>query len=165
LDKDFLALSVAFMILGLIGIVLFSSLFDPRYHSIFPVMTASGDSCYCMISSPEPEAAQGTSSILLALGVMFFPMGLMKGGLPSFRRVPGGPAAMTLPSGRIVTPVAVLSGRFFAFGIIVLLIGVDAVLVPGYLVFRNQYFELAGALLTAAGAVAVLWGLRKPKTE
>lgn len=165
MDKDFLALSVAFMILGLIGILLFSSLFDPRFHSIFPVMTASGDSCYCMISSPEPGAAQGTSSILLVLGVMFFPMGLMKGGLPSFRRMPTVSAPVKLPSGRVVTPVALLSSRFFAFGLIVLLIGADAVLVPGYLVYRNPYFELAGALLTAAGVVSILWGLRKPKTE
>ncbi len=163
MDKDFLALSVAFMILGLIGIVLFSSLFDPRYHSIFPV-PASPDSCYCIISSPEPEAAQGTSSILLALGVMFFPMGLMKGGLPSFRRIPGATAPVKLPSGRVVTPVAVLSGRFFAFGLVVLLVGVDAVLVPGYLVYGNIYFELAGALLSAAGALSMFWGLRKPKT-
>jgi len=165
LDKEFLALSVAFMILGFVGIVLFSSLFDPHYRSIFPVMTPSGDSCYCMISSPEPSAAQGTSSIILALGVMFFPMGLMKGGLPSFRRTPTAPAPMKLPSGRVVTPVAVLSGRFFAFGLIILLIGVDAVLVPGYLVYKNSYFELAGALLAGAGAVSMLWGLRKPKAE
>ena len=164
MDKDFLALSVAFMLLGVIGIVLFSSLFT-QYQSIFPVMTKSGDSCYCLISSPEPEAAQGTSSILLALGVMFFPMGLMKGGLPSFRRMPGALAPVKLPSGRVVTPVAVLSERFFAFGLIVLLVGVDAVLVPGYLIFGNIYFELAGALLAAAGALSIFWGLRQPKTE
>lgn len=164
MDKDFLALSVAFMLLGVVGIILFSSLFT-QYQSIFPVMTPAGDSCYCMISSPEPEAAQGTSSILLALGVMFFPMGLMKGGLPSFRRMPGVPAPVKLPSGRVVTPVAVLSGRFFAFGLVLLLVGVDAVLVPGYLVYGNRYFELAGALLSAAGALSMFWGLRKPKTE
>ncbi len=164
MDKDFLALSVAFMLLGVVGIVLFSSLFT-QYQSIFPVMTQGKDGCYCLISSPEPEAAQGTSSILLALGVMFFPMGLMKGGLPSFRRVPGATAPVKLPSGRMVTPIAVLSGRFFAFGLIVLLVGVDAVLVPGYLVYGNIYFELAGAFLTAAGALSMFWGLRKPKTE
>ena len=87
MDKEFLALSVVFMLLGVTGVVLFSSLF---YNgSIFPVMTASGDSCHCVISSPEPSAAQGTSSIILMLGVMFFPMGLMKGGMPSFGRAPG----------------------------------------------------------------------------
>ena len=164
MDKDFLALSVAFMLLGVVGIILFGSLFT-QYQSIFPVMTPAGDSCYCLISSPEPEAAQGTSSILLALGVMFFPMGLMKGGLPSFRRMPGALAPVKLPSGRVITPMAVYSGRFFAFGLVVLLVGVDVVLVPGYLVYGNIYFELAGALLAGAGALSMFWGLRKPKTE
>jgi hypothetical protein len=161
MDKEFLALSVAFMLMGITGIVLFSSLF---YNgSIFPVMTSSGDSCYCVISSPEPSAAQGTSSIILALGVMFFPMGLMKGGLPSFRKLPAAPAPVRLPSGRVVSPVQLVSGRFFAFGLVVLLVGLDAVLVPGYLVYKNLYIELAGAMLTAAGAVAMAWGLRRPK--
>jgi len=162
LDKEFLALSIAFMLLGLTGVVLFSSLF---YNgSIFPVMTSSGDACYCVISSPEPSAAQGTSSIILALGVMFFPMGLMKGGLPSFRRLPTTTAPVKLPSGRVVTPIQIGSGRYFAFGLLVLLIGADAVLVPGYLVYKNAYIELAGAMLTAAGAISMAWGLRKPKT-
>ncbi len=161
MDKEFLALSVVFMILGLIGVVLFSSLF---YNgSIFPVMTSSGDACYCVISSPEPSAAQGTSSIILALGVMFFPMGLMKGGLPSFRRLPTVATPVTLPSGRVLTPIQIGSGRYFAFGLLVLLVGADAVLVPGYLVFKNAYIELAGAMLTAAGAISMAWGLRKTK--
>ena len=162
MDKEFLALSFVFMLLGVTGILLFGSLFT-QYHSVFPVMTASGDSCYCVISSPEPGAAQGTSSIILALGVMFFPMGLMKGGLPSFGRFPTAPAPVQLPSGRVVTPVVLLSGRYFAFGLVLLLIGADAVLVPGYLVYKNIYIELAGAMLTAAGAISMVWGLRKPK--
>jgi hypothetical protein len=162
LDKEFLALSVVFILLGVTGVVLFSSLFT-QYHSIFPVMTPSGDSCYCPISSPEPSAAQGTSSIILALGVMFFPMGLLKGGLPSFRRMPSAPTPTKLASGRVVTPVQLLSGRYFVFGLVVLLIGVDAVLVPGFLVFKSAYIELAGALLSAAGAISMAWGLRKPK--
>ena len=162
MDKDFLALSIVFMLLGITGIVMFSSLF---YNgSIFPVMTSSGDSCYCLISSPEPAAAQGTSSIILALGVMFFPMGLMKGGLPSFRRMPTAAGPVRLPSGRVVSPIQIGSGRYFAFGLVVLLIGVDAVLVPGYLVYKNAYIELAGALLTAAGAISVAWGIRKPES-
>lgn len=159
MDKEFLALSVVFMLLGLTGIVLFSSLFS--YGSIFPVMTPSMDGCYCVISSPEPSAAQGTSSILVALGVMFFPMGLMKGGLPTFGRAPGAPAPVKLPSGKVVTPIQIGSGRYFVFGLVVLLIGVDAVLVPGYLVYKNAYIELAGAMLTAAGAISLAWGLRK----
>jgi len=163
LDKEFLALSIVFMLLGLTGIVLFSSLF---YNgSIFPVMTPSGDGCYCMISSPEPSAAQGTSSILVALGAMFFPMGLMKGGLPAFGKAPGAPTPVQLPSGRVVAPIQIGSGRYFVFGLVVLLIGVDALLVPGYIVYRNAYVELAGAMLTAAGAISMAWGLRKSKPQ
>ena len=172
MDKEFLALSVVFMILGLTGVIVFSSLF---YNgSIFPVPECGGqvcsnpssaDSCFCLISSPEPSAAQGTSSIILALGIMFFPMGLMKGGLPSFGRAPGGPAPVKLPSGRVVTPIQIGSGRYFVFGLVVLLIGADAVLVPGYLVYKNAYIELAGAMLTAAGAISIAWGLRKTKSQ
>lgn len=161
MDKEFLALSVVFMLLGITGVILFSSLF---YNgSIFPVMTPSGDACYCVISSPEPSAAQGTSSIILALGVIFFPMGLLKGGLPSFSKAPGAAGPVTLPSGRVVTPIQLGSGRLFVFGLVVLLIGLDAVLVPGYLVYKNGYVELAGAMLTAAGAISVAWGLRRTK--
>ena len=163
MDKEFLALAGVFMLLGLTGIVLFSSLFS-QYGSIFPVMTQSGDGCYCVISSPEPSAAQGTSSIFLALGVIFFPMGLMKGGLPSFGRGPSAPAKVQLPGGRVVSPVQIISGRYFAFGLLVLLVGVDAVLVPGYLVYKNLYVEAAGGMLTAAGAIAMAWGVRKPKS-
>jgi len=163
LDKEFLALSIVFMFLGLTGIVLFSSLF---YNgSIFPVMTASGDACYCIISSPEPSAAQGTSSILLALGVIFFPMGLMKGGLPSFGRAPAAPPPVKPPSVGVVTPMQIGSGRYFVFGLLVLLVGVGAVLVPGYLVYKNAYMELAGAMLAAAGAISMAWGLRKPESQ
>jgi len=161
LDKEFLALSVVFMLLGVTGVIMFSSLF---YNgSIFPVMTSSGDSCYCIISSPEPSAAQGTSSIILALGVMFFPMGLMKGGLPSFGKAPGAAAPVKLPSGRVVSPIQIGSGKYFAFGLAVFLIGADVVLVPGFLVYKNVYVELAGAMLTVAGAISMAWGLRKPK--
>jgi len=159
LDKEFLAISVVFMLLGVTGIIMFSSLF---YNgSIFPVMTASGDACYCVISSPEPSAAQGTSSIILALGVIFFPMGLLKGGLPTFGKAPGAAAPVKLPSGRVVSPIQIGSGRFFAFGLALLLIGADVVLVPGYLVYKNAYIELAGIMLTAAGAISMAWGLRR----
>ena len=157
-----MALSIVFMLLGITGVILFGSLF---YNgSIFPVMTASGDACYCVISSPEPSAAQGTSSIILALGVIFFPMGLMKGGLPTFGRRTAPAAPVKLPSGRVVTPIQIGSGSYFVFGLIVLLVGADAVLVPGYLVYKNAYVELAGALLTAAGALSMAWGLRKPRS-
>lgn len=152
MDSEFLALSVVFIVLGAAGIVLF---YGPP--------NAAGDSCYCLIPSPDAGAAQGTSSILLALGFMFFPMGLMKGGLPSFRKAPAGPREVKLPTGRVISPISIGSGNFFVFGIVVLLVGVDAVLVPGYLVYKNIWYELAGLLLTAAGLISVFWGLRKPK--
>jgi hypothetical protein len=162
LDKEFLALSIVFILLGIVGILLFSSVLPP-YYSLSPVMTPAGDGCYCLISSPEPGAAQSTSSILLALGFMFFPMGLMKGGLPTLGRAGAAPTGpVTLPSGRVVSPLKIGSGNYFALGIVLVLIGVDALLVPGYLVFKNQYYELAGIFLTAAGGIAALWGLRKP---
>ena len=163
MDKEFLALSVVFLLLGVVGVLLFSSILPP-YYSLSPVMTPAGDGCYCLISSPEPGAAQSTSSILLALGVMFFPMGLMKGGLPTFGRTgvaPAGPAK--LPGGKVVSPLQIGSGRYFTFGIVLLLVGVDALLVPGFLVFKNQYYALAGLMLTAAGAISTVWGLRKGK--
>jgi hypothetical protein len=160
LDREFLAISVVFLILGVSGILLFSSIIPP-YYSVTPVMTPAGDGCYCIISSPEPGAAQSTSSILLALGAMFFPMGIMKGGLPSFRRTKAPPAPIKLPSGQVLTPLQIGSGGYLAFGILVLLIGIDALLVPGYLVFRNPYYIAAGAMLTAAGLISALWGIRK----
>lgn len=141
------------MILGLTGIILFTG-----------PLTPSGDSCYCLIPSPEPAAGQGTSSIFLALGVAFFPMGLMKGGLPSFRRSPGAAPQVVLPGGKVISPIQIQSGSFFAFGLILLLVGVDAILIPAYLVFKNPWYELAGVLLTAAGGLAMSWGLRKPKS-
>lgn len=152
MDSEFLALSMVFIILGAAGIVLF---YGPP--------NATGDSCYCLIPSPDPGAAQGTSSILLAFGIMFFPMGLMKGGLPSFRKAPTGSREVKLPSGRVISPITIGSGGFFVFGLIVLLVGVDAVLVPGFLLFKNVWYEVAGILLAAAGALSLVWGLRKPK--
>jgi hypothetical protein len=152
MDSEFLALSMVFIILGSAGIVLF---YGPP--------NAAGDSCYCLIPSPDPGAAQGTSAILLAFGLLFFPMGLMKGGLPSFRKAPTAPREVQLPTGRVISPISIGSGGFFVFGLIVLLVGVDAVLVPGFLLYKNLWYEVAGILLAAAGALSLVWGLRKPK--
>lgn len=148
MDSEFLALAIVFMLLGGAGIVLFNG-----------PLTPTGDSCYCLIPSPEPGAAQGTSSIFLALGIMFFPMGLMKGGLPTWRKNPP-PAEIRLPSGKVLVPPRLASGGLFTFGLVVLLLGADAVLIPGYLIFNNSYYVIAGALLMAAGGISVLWGLR-----
>jgi hypothetical protein len=154
LDSEFLALSLVFILLGVAGIVLFNG-----------ALTPSGDSCYCIIPSPEPGAAQGTSSIFLALGLMFFPMGLMKGGLPSFRGPGPAPATLRQPGGTVAAPVHILSASYFALGVLLLIVGVDALLVPAYLIYKNFWYELAGVLITAAGAIAMGWGLRRPETQ
>ena len=152
MDTEFLALSIVFILLGVTGIVLFSG-----------PMTPAGDSCYCLIPSPEPGAAQGTSSIILALGVLFFPMGLMKGGLPSFGRGPGAAPKPVVPGAPVFTPVPLSSGRLFTLGILLIVIGVDVLLVPGFLIFRSPPLTLAGAVLTLAGAVGLVAGWARPK--
>ncbi|MDV3244743.1 MAG: hypothetical protein LYZ66_06190 [Nitrososphaerales archaeon] len=153
MDTEFLALSFVFILIGVTGIVLFSG-----------PMTPSGDSCYCPIPSPEPGAAQGTSSIILALGVLFFPMGLMKGGLPSFRRVPAAPLAPQM-AGRVYAPVPLSSGGLFAIGILLVILGIDAVLVPGYLVFKSTPITVGGAALALVGLLAIIFGSRKPAQD
>ena len=79
------------------------------------------------------------------------------------RRTPTVPREVRLPTGRVITPVSIFSGNFFVFGLALLLIGVDAVLVPSILIYKNSWYELSGVLLAAAGLVSMLWGLRKPK--
>ncbi len=90
-------------------------------------------------------------------------MGLMKGGLPAFRRAGPAPTAVKVPGVTVVSPVQIASSSYFALGIVILLVGIDAVLVPGYLVYHNLYYELSGILLVAAGGLAAIWGLRRPK--
>jgi hypothetical protein len=152
LDSEFLALSLVFILVGVTGIVLFNG-----------PMTPAGDSCYCLIPSPEPGAAQGTSSIILALGVLFFPMGLMKGGLPSIRRA--GPAATKPVAGQVYTPVPMSSGGMFAVGLILVLIGIDAVLVPGYLVYKSMPLIAGGVVLAILGLLAIYFGAKKPSED
>jgi hypothetical protein len=151
LDSEFLALSLVFLLVGVTGIVLFNG---PSIDN--------GASCACIIPSPEPGAAQGTSSILLFMGILFFPMGLLKGGFPSFGRR-GGPVQG--PGGRTYSPVQVASGGLFAVGIAMVVVGVDAILVPGYLVFASFTITGIGAAVTALGLVAVYFGLRRKKTD
>lgn len=152
MDSEFLALSVVFILIGVTGIALFNG-----------PMTPSGDSCYCLIPSPEPGAAQGTSSIILALGVLFFPMGLMKGGLPSLRRGPGALPKPT-PGGQVYTPVQLASGGLFVLGIVLVVVGVDLVLVPGYLVLGSTMVTAAGGVLALLGVLAMYFGSKRPKS-
>jgi len=154
MDSEFLGISLVFILIGTAGIVLF---YGPP--------TPAGDSCYCLIPSPEPGAAQGTSSIILALGVLFFPMGIMKGGLPSFGRGPGGPVQPLAPGTKVGPPAVVPSGRLFAVGIILVIVGIDAILIPGYLVLRSLPVVGGGAALTILGVLAIYYGSKRPKTS
>jgi len=151
LDTEFLALSFAFILIGVTGIVLFNG-----------PMTPAGDSCYCIIPSPEPGAAQGTASIILAFGILFLPIGILKGGfsLRGRQAVAGVPLPQT---GRAYTPIQIRSGGLFSFGILLVLIGLDALLVPGVLLFRSADITAAGAIVTILGAIAVYYGTR-PKS-
>lgn len=142
---------MVFILIGAAGIVLFTG-----------PMTPAGDSCYCLIPSPEPGAAQGTSSIILALGILFFPMGVMKGGFPSLKRRPG-PAKKPLPGAVGFTPVPMSSGPLFALGVFMMVVGVDALVVPGYLVVHSLPEILFGLALSVLGALAIVSGWRKPK--
>jgi hypothetical protein len=90
-------------------------------------------------------------------------MGLMKGGLPSFRRQPG-PVKVGPTKGTIAVPSPIISnGVFFTLGIALLVIGIDAVVVPGYLVLKSTPIIGAGVALSLLGAYAMYLGSRKPK--
>lgn len=148
MDSEFLGLSLVFILIGGAGIVLF-----------YGPMNSAGDSCYCLIPSPEPSAAQGTASIFMVLGIVFFPMGLMKGGLPSFRR---GPAPAPQPPGaKVLPPSPIASGSLFGLGILLVIIGVDALLIPGLLVMRSVLIVGAGGAVTVLGMLALYVGSKK----
>lgn len=151
MDSEFLALSLVFMLLGAAGIILF-----------YGPLTPAGDSCYCIIPSPEPGAAQGTSSIFLALGILFLPIGLLKGGPPVLRRT-GPPPTLQGPGGVTYTAPDISSGSLFAIGLVLLLLGVDALFVPGFVVLKSEPVEVAGAVVALLGVLSLLAGWIRPK--
>lgn len=161
MDSGFLTLSVVFILLGVSGIYLFTG--TPIPIGCSPDNPANAcQSCQCPIPTPEPGAGAGTSSLFLMFGVIFFPMGLLKGGLPSFgKRTQPGQKVMG-PGGQMFTPIQVASGGLFVLGLIVVLIGVDAVLVPGYLVLKSDPVTAVGALVAGMGALAMLIGWKRP---
>jgi len=153
MDTEFVALALIFIVIGGAGIIAFSG-----------PMTPAGDSCICLIPSPEPGAGQGTSAIILAIGILFLPMGILKGGLPSFRRQIVQPQKIQLPSGKVYTPLPITSGKLFGFGILLTIIGIDAILVPGYLILNSIPISLVGAFLAFLGIIFIYYGLRPRKT-
>jgi hypothetical protein len=150
LDSEYIILAFVLTLVGLSGIVLFNG-----------AKTPSGDSCYCMIPSPENNAMQGTAGILLIFGVMFIPIGVLKGGLPGRRTGP--PVGETSGAGRAYSPVWLSSGGQLVFGITLVVLGLDAVAVPGYLLFKNFELVGGGVALAALGAILAFRGSKLRK--
>jgi hypothetical protein len=147
LDSEYVILAIALTFIGVAGVVLFNG---PK--------TPSLDSCYCLIPSPEASAMQGTAGILLIFGVMFIPIGILKGGLPGRRTVP--PTGMTVGSGRTYSPQWISSGGQLVFGIALVVLGVDVLVVPGYLVLNSIPIIGSGIVLAALGAILAYRGSR-----
>jgi hypothetical protein len=149
MDSEYIILAFVLTTIGLSGILLFNG---PKRGE---------DSCYCIIPSPENGAMQGTAGILLIFGVMFIPIGVLKGGLPAKRTGP--PIGETSGAGRTYSPVWLNSGGQLVFGIAMVVLGVDAVAVPGYLVFSNIDIVGGGVALGAVGAILAYRGARLRK--
>ncbi len=147
MDSQYIILAFVLTLIGVSGIVLFNG-----------AKTPAGDSCYCIIPSPENSAMQGTAGILLIFGVMFIPIGILKGGLPGRRTGP--PMGQTVGSGRTYSPVWISSGGQLVFGVALVVIGVDVLAVPGYLVFKSLPIIGAGAVLAALGVILAIRGSR-----
>src|SRR5260370_27618510 len=67
LDSEYVILAFVLTLVGVAGVILFNG---PK--------TPAGDSCICLIPSPEASAMQGTAGILLIFGVMFIPIVILK---------------------------------------------------------------------------------------
>jgi hypothetical protein len=147
LDSEYIILAFVLTLIGVSGIVLFNG---PK--------TPAGDSCVCIIPSPESGAMQGTAGILLIFGVMFIPIGILKGGLPGRRTVP--PTGMTVGSGRTYSPQWISSGGQLVFGIALVVLGVDVLVVPGYLVLNSIPIIGSGIVLAALGTILAYRGSR-----
>jgi hypothetical protein len=145
LDSEYVILALVLTLVGLSGIVLFNG-----------GKTPAGDSCYCVIPSPENSAMQGTSGILLIFGVMFIPIGILKGGLPGKRQGP--PVGETSGAGRTYAPIWLSSGGQLAFGVALVILGLDAVSVPGYLVFDSPALIGGGVVVAILGAILAYRG-------
>jgi hypothetical protein len=150
LDSQYLILACVLTLVGVSGIVLFNG-----------GKTPAGDSCYCIIPSPENSAMQGTSGILLIFGVMFIPIGVLKGGLPGHRQGP--PVGETSGAGRTYSPVWLTNGAQLILGIALVVLGADAVAIPGYLVFKSDAVIVLGAALAVIGVILAYRGARLRK--
>src|SRR6267143_6617177 len=152
LDSEYIILAIALTFVGVAGMVLFNG-----------ERTPAGDSCYCLIPSPEASAMQGTAGILLIFGVMFIPIGILKGGLPG-RRI-GPPVGETVGSGRTYSPIWISSGGQMVFGVALIVLGLDLLTVPGYLVFDSAPIVVSGEVLAWLGAILAIRGSRVRKKQ
>jgi len=157
LDSEFLTLAFFFLLIGGAGVYLFNG-----------PLTPAKDSCFCIIPTPEPVAAQGTSSILLAFGILFLPIGLLKGGPPTFgrraapaaqptRSPEAGPAPATAAASM---GIPMRSGRLYTLGVALIVFGVVAVTIPGFLYFNNFLIGGAGAGVVVLGFLVLFFGVR-----
>jgi hypothetical protein len=149
LDSQYLILAFVLTLIGVTGIVLFNGAAPP------------GGECNCIIPSPENSAMQGTAGILLIFGVMFIPVGVLKGGLPGKRQGP--PVGEVSGAGRTFAPEWINSGGQLVFGIALIVIGLDAVAVPGYLVLKSTTIIGAGGAIAVLGAILAFRGSKARK--
>ncbi len=147
MDSEYLILAFFLTLIGVSGIVLFNG-----------AKTPAGDSCYCIIPSPENSAMQGTAGILLIFGVMFIPIGILKGGLPGRRTGP--PVGEKVGSGRTYSPEWISSGGQLVFGVALIILGVDVLVIPGYLLLNSTPIIGGGVVLAALGAILTYRGSR-----
>ena len=149
MDSEYIILAFVLTLIGVTGVILFNGAAPP------------GGECHCIIPSPENSAMQGTAGILLIFGVMFIPIGILKGGLPGRRQGP--PVGETSGSGRTFSPVWLSSGGQLVFGIALVVIGLDAVAVPGYLILKSIPIIGTGVVVAALGALLAIRGSRMRK--
>jgi hypothetical protein len=149
LDWEYIILAIFLTFVGVTGIILFNGVTPP------------GGECTCLIPSPENTAMQGTSGILLIFGVLFIPIGILKGGLPT-RRV-GPPIGRTVGSGRTYSPEWISSGAQMILGLAIVILGADALIVPGYLVLHNASLVVGGGIVAALGFVLAMLGSQRRK--
>jgi hypothetical protein len=149
LDSEYIILAFTLTLIGITGIVLFNG------------SSPAGGECHCIIPSPENGAMQGTAGILLIFGIMFIPIGILKGGLPGRRQGP--PVGETSGAGRTFSPEWINSGGQLVFGIALVVLGLDAVAVPGYLVFKSVEIIGGGVAMAVVGVILALRGSRMRK--
>jgi hypothetical protein len=145
LDSDYLTFAILFGVFGIVGVSATAAV-SPNFLSI----------ATCNCSPPIQARIQELSLVVLAVGLVMAPIGILKRGAPmSATSVPEGP----FPSGRTYTGPVVASGEFLALGIFLVVLGV-ATIAPSYLVLKNWILIGEGVDVVALGIYLVLRGGR-----